>query len=566
MLRRAFILLGFLHFLPADASPPADVVFVNGVVYTLDPARSWASAVVIAGEYIAYVGDDQTAQSFIGPGTRVVDLQHRMLLPGFQDSHVHPAAAPNPATSLILDGLTRRTDVFDRIRRYARAHPEKRWIVGSGWSETAFLPNGLPTRQMLDALIPDRPAYLVNNSGHGAWVNSEALKIAHITATTPDPPNGRIDRDAVGQPTGGLQEYAMQLIEALIPPPSSSERIDNLSAALEEMVHFGFTAIEDAFATAEVVAAYRAVDRRGSLPLRANLCLGFRPSESDDAQIQWFLAQRKELAGHRLRADCVKILLDGVPETHTAALLEPYSDDPKYGSGKLFLDKDRLDRIVTRLDAAGFQVHMHTIGDAAVRAALESIAAARRSNGFRDNRHTLAHLGLIDPADLPRFRALGVIANMTPLWSRGDDWERVFAPVVLGRERSQRVLQTRTLLDSGAILVWGSDWPVTGVSPLDGIETAITHRFLGGRDSAGKEDPPWSPQERVNLEQALVAYTSAGAYLLHDPARGTVATGNLADLVVIDRNLFAIDSLDIHNAKVDMTVIGGKIVYARGAD
>jgi predicted amidohydrolase YtcJ len=249
---------------------------------------------------------------------------------------------------------------------------------------------------------------------------------------------------------------------------------------------------------------------------------------------------------------------------HTLALLQPYSDDPAFGKGSLFVDQERLNRLVSRLDAAGFQVHMHTQGDAAVRAGLDSFAEARRNNGFHDNRHTLAHLWLVDPADIPRFRALGVIANMTPLWSLGDTWETVDAPRMFGPERTGHIFPTRSLLDSGAILVWGSDWPVTGVSPLDGLETAITHRYPGGKDVFGKEDESWHPQERVSLEQAIVAYTSAGAYFMHDDAnRGTLSIGKWADLVVLDKNLFETAPLDIHNIHVDMTVLGGKVVFSR---
>ncbi len=542
----------------------ADMVFVNGAVYTVDAARSWASAVVVTGDRITYVGDDATARDFAGPATRVVDLGRRMLLPGFQDSHVHPGMVPNPADYVRLDGLIRRQEVLERLRQYAQARPEKPWIEGGGWDETAFLPSGLPTREMLDSVVPDRPAYLVNNSGHGGWANSLALAAAGISADTADPPNGRIERDADGQPTGALhEESAMALVDAVIPPLTAEARVLNLSAALDEMSRLGITALEDAMATPEIARAYKTLDERGELKQRTNLCLPHSPAEDDDAQIQSFLTQRAELAGRRLRASCVKLFLDGAYGSHTVVLLEPYSDDPKrYGKGELFIEQSRLDRLVTRLDAEGFQVHAHAQGDGAVRAALDAFAEARRHNGFRDNRHTIAHLCLIDAADIPRFRTLGVIANMTPLWSLGDAWETVFAPRLFGPERSQRIFQTRTLLGSGVMIAWGSDWDVTGVSPLDGLETATTHRYPGGIDLAGNEDSAWIPEERISLEQAIVAYTSAGAYLMHaDSTRGSLSAGNLADFVVLDSNLFERNPLEIHTVQVDMTVVGGQLVY-----
>ena len=548
-------------------APPADLVFVNGAVYTVDAARSWASAIAVTGDRIAYVGDDATARTFVGHGSRVIDLNHRMLLPGFQDSHVHPGMVPNPATSLDLHGLGSREQIFERIRHFARAHPEKPWIVGDGWDEVAFLPSGMPTREMLDELVQDRPAFVTDNSGHDAWVNSRGLAAAHITAAMPDPPNARIERDAMGRPTGLLHEdAAMDLVLSLIPPALPREQLVDLSAALDQMTRSGFTALEDAMATPEISRAYQTLDRQGALKLRVNLCLPFQPEKDDEAQVQSFLAQRTALAGHLLRATCVKFFVDGAA-AHTVALLQPYSDDAKFGSGRLFVERDRLNRLVSRLDAAGFQVHMHAQGDAAVRAGLDSFAEARRNNGIRDNRHTIAHLWLVDPDDIPRFKALGVIANMTPLWSLGDTWETVDAPRMFGPQRSRHLFPTRSLLESRAILVWGSDWPVTGVSPLDGLETAVTHRYPGGRDQFGKEDQSWHPEERVSLEQAIVAYTSAGAYFMHDDAtRGTLAPGKTADLVVLEKNLFEIAPLDIHKVQVDMTVLGGKVVFARTPD
>jgi predicted amidohydrolase YtcJ len=356
----------------------------------------------------------------------------------------------------------------------------------------------------------------------------------------------------------------MALMEAVIPPWTHEEHVRNLTTALREMSRLGITALEDAMATPEIAAAYKTLDDRGELYQRSRLCLPFEPEEDDETQFRSFLTQRAELAGNRLSANCVKLFLDGAYGSHTVVLLEPYSDDASYGKGELFIERERLIRLVSRLDATGFQIHVHAQGDGAVRAALDSFAEARRRNGFRDNRHTIAHLCLINAADIPRFRSLGVIANFTPLWSLGDAWETVFAPRLFGPERSQHIFETRTLLDAGVMLVWGSDWDVTGVSPLDGLETATTHRYPGGIDLEGKVDSTWNPGERVSLEQAIVAYTSTGAYLMHDDtSRGSLTAGKLADLVVLDKNLFETAPLDIHNVQVDMTVIGGEVVFSR---
>jgi predicted amidohydrolase YtcJ len=520
----------------------------------------------VTGGRIAYIGDDASARPFVQLGTRVVDLGGRMLLPAFQDSHVHPAYVPNPANELDLHGIKDRAELLARIRRFAQTHRDRPWITGSGWTEAAFLPSGQPSREFLDAAVPDRPAFLKNDSGHEGWANSRALAAAHIGPGTPDPLNGRIERTPSGTSTGVLQESAMDLVIAVMPPASPSEIENNLQVALARMTRLGFAALEDADATPVIAAAYRALEQRGKLRLRVNLCQEFDPAKPDAEQLEKFLAQRAALQGRRLRANCVKIFMDGAYGSHTVALLEPYSDDPeRWGRGKLFVSPERLAVLVSRLDAEGLQVHMHAQGDGAVHAALDAFAEAQRRNGLNNNRHTLAHLCLIAQADIARFRSLHVIANMTPLWSIGDSWETVFAPRMFGPERVKRLYPARELLEAGAVVVWGSDWPVTGVSALDGLETAVTHRYPGGVDPAGKEDAPLVPAESVTLAQAITAYTAAGAFLLHDEVdRGTLGTGKLADLVVLDRNLFETPPLAIHTAQVDMTVLEGEIVYERG--
>ena len=561
----ASILGALLHAALAGAAPTASVVFVNGAVYSGDAARRWASAVVVRGERIAYVGDDRGAQAFVTGQTRVIDLHGRMVLPAFQDSHAHPQDAPNPATTLDLHGLVDRGQSEARIRDYAQAHPEATWILGDGWDESAFLPSGQPTRQLLDALVPDRPALLYDNAGHEAWANTRALEVAHVTAATPDPVNGRIEREDSGAPAGSLQEQAaMDLVAVHVPPMRAETMLANLTAALDQMTALGFAAVVDAMATPESARAYQTLDRRGQLTQRTHLCMEHKPERDDAAQLQFFKAQRAALQGRRLRADCVKLFLDGAYGSHTVVLLAPYVDDPKYGTGQLFIEPARLNRLVTALDAEGFQVHMHAQGDGAVRAGLDAIEAAHHANGPRDNRHTIAHLCLIDAADIARFRRLGVVANMSPLWSLGDPWETVFAPRLFGPERSQHIFQTRTLLAAGVTLAWGSDWPVTGVSPLDGLETATTRRYPGGRDMSGHEDQSFLPEERLNLEQAISGYTNAGAYLSHEEGlRGALVPGLAADLVVLDRNLFDSPPLAIHEAKVDLTMVAGQVVYTR---
>ena len=553
----------------ASATPvaPADIVFTGGAVYTVDAARRWASAVAVQGGKIVFVGSDDDARRFVGPRTRVIPLGGRMLLPSFQDSHSHASQVPNPANELDLEGSADRERIFARIRAFAAAHPRKAWIVGGGWDEAAFLPSGRPTRGMLDAIVPDRPVFLVNNSRHQAWVNSAALAAAGITRGTPDPKNGEIVRDAAGEPTGNLQETAMSLVRGKVPPRDPAERADDLLAALQQMNAQGITAMVEAAADPETVATYEALQRSGRLTTRARLCQRFDPDDADDAaQIARFVAVRDRIAaaGQRvdLDADCVKIVLDGGYGSRSVALIKPYAI-PGLGTGKLFVEPARLNALVTALDALGFQVHVHAIGDRTVRAALDAIEVARGTNPRRGPPHTLAHLSLVDVADAPRFRQLGVMPNMTPLWSRPDPWQTVFAVEMFGRERADTAYRTRSLAEDGAELVWGSDWPVTGVATLVGIETAVTHRYPGGRDPSGAEDRAWNPDQRLSLDRALAAYTATAAALFGESARrGSIEVGKDADLVVLGRNLFETPQGAIHEVPVLLTLRRGRVLWS----
>jgi predicted amidohydrolase YtcJ len=557
-------LLGAPFARPAPDKPirPADLVFVDGAVYTLDAARRWVSAVAVRAGKIVFVGTDAAAQAFIGPATRVVDLDGRMLLPSFQDSHAHPSGVPNAASQLDLDGPKDREAIFARIRAFAAARPGKAWIVGAGWDEAAFLPGGRPTRQMLDALAPDRPVFLINNSRHQAWVNSAALAAAGITRDTPNPPNGEIVRDSDGEPTGSLQEMAMLLVRRVVPPPTLAERAADLLAALRQMNAYGVTAVVEAAAEPDTVQAYEELQRIRQLTTRVRICQRFDPNNPDDeAQIRRFLAARERVAGANLDANCVKILLDGAYGSRSVALLKPYNI-PGLGSGKLFVEPARMNALVRRLDALGFQVHVHAIGDRSVRTALDAVEVARRSNPRPGQPHTIAHLSLVDIADVPRFRQLNVMPNMTPLWSRPDPWQTVIAVEMFGPERANTGYRTRSLAEDGAVLVWGTDWPVTGVATMDGIETAVTHRYPGGRDPAGREDQVWNPEQRLSLDRALAAYTANGAALLGESARrGSIEAGKDADLVVLGRNLFETPPAEIHRVTVDLTLRQGRVLH-----
>lgn len=533
----------------------ADVLLRNGAIYTVDAARSWAEAAAIAHGRIIYVGANAGAEEFITPQTRVIDLNGKMVLPGFHDSHVHPVSGGIELGQCNLNGLQTQQEIFDAVREYAQKNPALPWIVGGGWDLPIF-PNANPTKQQLDQLVSDRPAFLSAADGHSAWVNSKALELAGITAATADPPEGRIERDPLSkEPTGTLRERATDLVSKHIPPLTSADYLAGAKRGLAMANRFGITSFQEASATPEILAAYDSLDRSGELTARVVAAMYVDPAK-DEAQIKELKQKRSRYRGKNLRADAVKIFADGVIESRTAAMLAPYLDRPDY-RGIPNLEADKFKRLVTALDREKFQVHIHAIGDRAIRMALDAHEAAQLANGRRDARHHLAHIQLIDPQDIPRFERLGIIANFQSLWAYADTYITELTEPALGPERSRWLYPIGSVMRSGAMIVGGSDWSVSSMNPLDAIQVAVTRR--GVDDSTGSA---WIPQEIVDLPTMIAAYTINGAYVNHqENETGSIEVGKAADLIVLDRNLFEIPVHEIHNAKVLLTLLEGREVH-----
>jgi predicted amidohydrolase YtcJ len=537
-----------------ERPPAADLVLRGGAVYTVDASRSWAQAVAVANGRVVFVGLDADAARWTGPKTRVVDLAGKMLLPSFHDSHVHPIDGGIDSLEVDLHGLSTPGEVLERVRAYAAAHPEAPWVRGSGWELPTF-PNANPTRDLLDRIVPDRPVFLWAMDGHSAWVNSKALAIAGVTKDTPDPPHGRIERDAAGSPSGALREDAADLVASHMPRRTAKDHAAGLEQALRIANGLGLTSLQEARASEEDLVAYAEADARGTLTARVYASIHC-DTDRGAADVPRLVALRQKYRGRRLRAGGVKIFADGVLETRTAAVLEPYRG---YGDdrGKLNVEPDAFKALAVALDAQGFQIHVHAIGDRAIRATLDALEAARAANGARDARHHIAHLELIDPADIPRFRTLGVVANFQPFWASGDDYLLKLTEPALGPERSRWLYPIRSVRDAGAAIAFGSDWDVSSLNPLDGIEVAVTHREPGKGPG-----PPWLPEERIGLPEAIAGYTIGGAYLdFTERETGSIEVGKAADLVVLDRNLFAIPPDRIHEARVLWTLLEGKEVF-----
>ena len=541
----------------------ADLILFDGKVYTVDANRSWAEAVAVIDGKIAYVGSSSGAKKYKGPNTRLVDLDGKMVLPGFQDAHVHPIEAGMAYLGCSLHDGKSVEDYVLIVKECAQQSPEATFIDGGGWTMDLF-EDGLPDKRLLDEVVSDRPVILKSASGHQLWVNSKTLKIAGIDAETPDPPRGRIDRYKNSkEPSGSLQENsAMNLAFSTRPAYSA----DQMQAALQFGQHYlnqyGVTTVQDALLKLDGNEAYvggptyMAMDRAGDLTIRVVGALVWN-TDSGLEQLSRITDARERFKTPLFSTPSVKIWLDGVMEVHTAALLAPYSDREDGYSGELLIKPEQLDVVVSQLDALGFQIHFHAIGDAAVRQSLDSLELARQKNGVRDSRHHMSHIQLFDPADIPRLETLNVVANFQPYWAWADKFITELTIPKLGADRSKWLYPIRSVLDTGAVVAFGSDWFVTSGNPLLGIETAITRR-----DPLTNFSDPFLEDERINLADAIEAYTINSAYVnFIDDETGSIEEGKLADLIVLDNNLFELAPNEISDAQVLLTLLEGNPVY-----
>ncbi|MFJ6574978.1 amidohydrolase [Streptomyces sp. NPDC091368] len=540
----------------------ADLVFTRGPVFTADPARTRASSLAVVGERIVAVGHDEL-RDLVGPGTEVVDLTGKLLLPGFQDAHVHAVSGGKELAECDLTGTVGVADYLERIRRYADAHPEHAWITGGGWSMESF-EGGLPTRQLLDSVVPDRPVLLSNRDHHGAWANSRALALAGLTADSPDPADGRIEREADGSPSGMLQEGAIGLVARLVPPATAADRLAGLLRAQRLLHSLGITAWQDALlgsfgGMADPSDAYLTAAEDGSLTARVTGALWW-DRERGAEQIPELVARREKFSSGRFRAGSVKIMQDGIAENFTAAMTSPYLDGcgcATANSGLSFVDPGALREYVTELDALDFQVHFHALGDRAVREALDAVEAAIAANGRRGNRHHLAHLQVVHPEDVARFARLGALANIQPLWAAHEPQMDQLTIPFLGPERAAWQYPFGDLVRAGATLAAGSDWPVSSPDPIAGLHVAVNRRYPGATD-----DRVFYPEQRLDLTTALAAYTAGTAHVNRLDDTGSLRPGHLADLVVLDRDILTGPPEEIAEARVERTYVGGRLVHA----
>jgi predicted amidohydrolase YtcJ len=567
-------------------SGEADLVLVGGKVRTPGHPSGFVQALAVRGGVIAAVGCDDEIRELTGRRTRVVELGGRLALPGFGDAHVHPVGGGLESLRCQLAGLRARRDCLDAVAEYCESVPPGGWVLGGGWTMSAF-PGGLPVAADLDAVAGGRPAFLPNRDHHSAWVSSEALRRAGIDARTPDPADGRIERDEAERPTGVLHDGAMRLVARLVPGTSDAELLTALVAGQTHLHSLGITSYQDACVGAadelgmpDSFGAYQMAADYGFLTSNVTGALWWDRDRGLE-QIDDLLARREEAGDGQsglgqpgpaqpgqaqFRATTVKLMLDGVCETFTAAMSSPYLDrsgHPTGHSGRLFIEPEMLGEAVRRLGAEGFQLHFHAIGDRAVSAALDALAGLP-ADQRRASRHHLAHLQFISPRDLSRFAELDVVANFQPLWACATiQMDELTLPFV-GEERALWQYQIGALLERGTRIAFGSDWPVSSADPLQEMHVAV-NRVLSerlGQPGEPECDNPFLPGQAITVDAAVDAFTSGVAWVNHEEeVAGQLRPGMRADVAVLDQDIFTVPAADIGRSSVVMTVAGGTVVH-----
>jgi len=542
-----------------DTAGPVDVIVFNAKVYKGDGTKTFAEALAVRGAQILRVGSNREIKRLRRAQTRVIDAHGGAVVPGFNDSHVHFLTGGLALGQVNLLDATSVEDVQSRIRMFAEQHPDRPWVIGRGWFYAAF-PGGIPTRDQLDAVVPDRPAYMECYDGHTGWANSKALALAGITRRTPNPPNGVIVKDPkTGEPTGVLKESATALVEKVMPEPTREDRLQAIRTAIDEAHRFGVTSVQNASGSADEFELYDELRKAGNLTLRVYSALSIKPKFSE-ADADAFDAIRKRYPDDPLfKTGAVKIMADGVIEAHTASMLAPYSNRPT--TGLLNHSAAELNRIVGTMDRRGWQIMIHAIGDGAVRMALDAYEGAARANPApaRGRRHRIEHIETIDSADVPRFAKLGVIASMQPFHANPSPNQLEVWSGNIGPERASRAWAWKSILDGGGRVAFGSDWPIVWIDPRIGLHMAVNRTTADGQPEGG-----WLPEQRLSLPAALDAYGTGAAYASFDEHRkGSLVPGMLADIAIFSTDIFALPPERLLDAVVDMTIFDGKVVYTR---
>jgi len=550
--------------LPEENHTRADTMIVNARVFTVNAKQPWAEAIAIHGEKILAVGKADQLVTYRDSRTRIIDAGGRLVLPGFTDCHMHFLDGSLSLVRVVLDDAGTIAEIQRRVKEYAASHPAAPWVLGRGWAYTVFAPSGLPDKRYLDEIVPDRPVYLESFDGHTWWANSKALQVAGITRATPDPPGGNIVRDpATGEPTGAIKEdSADDVVRRVIPPPDHAEIVAALLRGMLEANRAGVVrAISPDGVSMRggdfgILDVYDELRRQQELTVRFDVALRIPPPELTTVNVRRIEDARSRYHDDWLSTGKAKFFLDGVIETRTAAMLEPYSNDPA-NSGELLWDPEKYRAAVAELDSHSIQIFTHAIGDRAIRLALDAYENAQKINHSVDARHRIEHIEDVSAADIPRFGRLGVIASFQPLHAYPDDDVLKIWAGNIGPERAQRGWVWRSIQNGGGVLAFGSDWPIVTLNPWVGVQNAVTRQTTNGEPPGG-----WLPNERVSLEDAIRGYTLGAAFAGHrEKTEGSIEAGKLADVIVLSHDLFKIEPREIGKTAVLLTMVGGKVVY-----
>jgi hypothetical protein len=559
LLLLATLLFSVLDLYPQEVKSSAvDLALVNGRIWTASEGWGIVEALSIQGNRILHAGTTAEIRKDVGAQTRVIDLGGRLVIPGFNDAHIHFLSGALGLAELELFDAKSASDVVERIAAFAKKNPKSPWITGRGWQYNYF-PGGLPTKSYLDAVVKDRPVFLASYDGHSGWANSRALELAGIRRETRFEGFGEIVRNDAGEATGVLKEGAQRLVRALIPEPTRERKLAALRDGMKMAARLGITSIQNAHGSPEEFAIWDELLKQNELTMRVSMAFSVGASTTPVQIARLAELKNQYDLNPMLRASSVKIMLDGVIDSHTAAMIDRYSDlPPNHGApfGELSMPPNDYRNLVIKLDQARFQIYTHAIGDRAVREALNGYEAARKANGERNARHRIEHIETIAREDLPRFASLGVLAAMQPIHADPgtiDVWSQAIGPV-----RLPLSFPWAALLKNQARLVYGSDWPAAiSVSPAHGLHVAINRRTPEGQPPKG-----WIPEQRLAVVDALRAYTQMGAYsTFEESLKGRLVPGMLGDLIVLSHDLFKIDPMKIHQTRVLMTLFDGKVIY-----